>query len=221
MSGTGWLDLLTFRSTWPRECGLRVQPPAVMRPVLPAIDALAVNRVEHLSRFQPPYSPWQGCAEHRRCQPGYRFRRHRFFSAAQWRRIPRLRCRASGRTFSRQAFAVSCYRKRPELLRPDRRVPRTTISVTRWNNTAPGSPRSRGRSGRTYCRSCMVPGCRVSLPAVVGPGVHAGSPSCRSVPQPLCQAAPESSRSAITTAGAISYASPGGDQRERSPAGLS
>jgi hypothetical protein len=91
-----------------------------MKLVVPAIDALAVNPVEHLSRFQPPFCPWQGCAEHRRCQPGYRFRRHRFFSAAQRLRIPRLRCRACKRTFSRQTFAVSCYRKRPELLRPDR-----------------------------------------------------------------------------------------------------
>jgi transposase-like protein len=74
--------------------------------------------VEHLSGFQPPFCPWQGCPEHRRCEPGYRFRRHGFFSTAQRRRIPRFRCRTCNRTFSRQTFAVSYYRKRPELLRP-------------------------------------------------------------------------------------------------------
>lgn len=74
--------------------------------------------VEYLSRFQPRFCPWQGCTEHQRRQPGYRFRRHGFFSTAQRRRIPRFRCRACGRTFSRQTFAVSYYRKRPALLRP-------------------------------------------------------------------------------------------------------
>jgi transposase-like protein len=74
--------------------------------------------VEHLSRFQPPFCPWQSCAEHQRRQPGYRFRRHGFFSTAQRRRIPRFRCLICKRTFSRQTFAVSYYRKRPELLRP-------------------------------------------------------------------------------------------------------
>jgi len=73
--------------------------------------------VEFLSRFQPPFCPWQGCPEHPRSQPGYRFRRHGFFSTAQRRRIPRYRCCACGRTFSRQTFAVSYYRKRPRLLR--------------------------------------------------------------------------------------------------------
>jgi len=73
--------------------------------------------VEHLSGFQPPFCPWQGCREHRRTQPGYRFRRHGFFSTSQRRRIPRFCCCSCGRTFSRQTFAVSYYRKRPRLLR--------------------------------------------------------------------------------------------------------
>jgi len=74
--------------------------------------------VEHLSGFQPSFCPWQGCPEHLRSQSGYRFLRHGFFSTAQRRRIPRFRCRSCRRTFSRQTFAVSYYRKRPELLRP-------------------------------------------------------------------------------------------------------
>ena len=72
--------------------------------------------VEHLSDFQPRHCPWRGCAEHRRRHPGYRFRRHGYFSTARRRRIPRFRCKTCKRTFSRQTFSVSYYRKRPELL---------------------------------------------------------------------------------------------------------
>jgi transposase-like protein len=72
--------------------------------------------VEHRADFQPPFCPWRDCSEHRRRVPGYRFRRHGFFSTARRRRIPRFRCLACRRTFSRQTFSVSYYRKRPELL---------------------------------------------------------------------------------------------------------
>jgi hypothetical protein len=60
---------------------------------------------------------------------GYRSRTHRFFATAQRRRIPRIRYRASRRTFSRQTFAVCCCRKRPDLRRPDRatRGPATAV----------------------------------------------------------------------------------------------
>jgi len=49
--------------------------------------------------------------------PGYRFRRHGFYSTKRRRRIPRFRCLTCKRTFSRQTFSVSYYRKRPELMR--------------------------------------------------------------------------------------------------------
>jgi len=73
--------------------------------------------VEYRSRFQPPFCPWRGCPEHRRSEPGYRFRRHGYYSTHRRRRIPRFRCLTCGRTFSRQAFSVSYYSKRPDLLR--------------------------------------------------------------------------------------------------------
>ena len=74
--------------------------------------------VEYLTDFQPPFCPWPECPEHQRNSPGYRFRRHGFFSTSRRRRIPRFRCLLCRRTFSRQTFSVSYYRKRPELLRP-------------------------------------------------------------------------------------------------------
>ncbi|MHC4934108.1 MAG: hypothetical protein ACYTGV_18195 [Planctomycetota bacterium] len=73
--------------------------------------------VEYLSDFQPPFCPWRSCPQHRRSEPGYRFRRHGHYATARRRRIPRFRCLTCRRTFSRQTFSVSYYRKRPELLR--------------------------------------------------------------------------------------------------------
>jgi hypothetical protein len=73
--------------------------------------------VEYLSNFQPQFCPWRHCAEHRRNAPGYRFRRHGSFSTLRRRRVPRFLCLTCRRTFSRQTFSVSYYRKRPELLR--------------------------------------------------------------------------------------------------------
>ena len=73
--------------------------------------------VEHRSSFQPAFCPWRACKEHRRRAPGYRFRRHGTYSSQTPRRVPRFLCLACRRTFSRQTFAVSYYRKRPELLR--------------------------------------------------------------------------------------------------------
>jgi transposase-like protein len=74
--------------------------------------------VEHLARFQPAFCPRSRCAEHLRRHPGYRFRRLGFFSTTRRQRIPRFRCLSCGGAFSRQSFAVSYYRKRPELLIP-------------------------------------------------------------------------------------------------------
>ena len=74
--------------------------------------------VEHLSAFQPPFCPHPECPEHRRTSPGYRFRRHGVYASRRRRRVPRFLCRTCRRTFSRQTFAVSYYRKRPELMRP-------------------------------------------------------------------------------------------------------
>jgi len=76
-----------------------------------------LTAVEYLSNFQPLFCPWRNCAQHRRNSSGYRFRRHGFFSTLRRRRVPRFLCLTCRRTFSRQTFSVSYYRKRPELLR--------------------------------------------------------------------------------------------------------
>src|SRR6476660_9951377 len=74
--------------------------------------------VEHLGAFQPAFCPRPECPEHRRTAPGYRFRRHGVYASRRRSRVPRFLCLTCRRTFSRQTFAVSYYRKRPELMRP-------------------------------------------------------------------------------------------------------
>jgi hypothetical protein len=74
--------------------------------------------VEHLSRFQPAFCPRRECPEHVRVAPGFRFERQGFYSTRRRWRIPRFRCLVCRASFSRQAFAVSYYSKRPELLLP-------------------------------------------------------------------------------------------------------
>ena len=74
--------------------------------------------VEHLGGFQPAFCPRRGCPEHRRITPGYRFRHHGTYSSRRRSRVPRFLCLTCRHTFSRQTFAVSYYRKRPELMRP-------------------------------------------------------------------------------------------------------
>ncbi|HEY5719949.1 MAG TPA: hypothetical protein VIW02_06165 [Gammaproteobacteria bacterium] len=65
----------------------------------------------------PPFCPWPGCPEHRRAGCGFRFTHHGTYATAR-RTVPRFRCSACGRTFSRQSFALSYYLKRPELVLP-------------------------------------------------------------------------------------------------------
>ncbi len=73
--------------------------------------------VEYWSDFRPPFCPWRGCAEHLRRDAGYRFHKHASYSTQRRKRVPRFRCLACKKTFSRQTFSVTYYRKRPELLR--------------------------------------------------------------------------------------------------------
>jgi len=73
--------------------------------------------VEYCSDFQPPFCPWRECAEHLRRSAGYRFHKHASYSTQRRKRVPRFLCLTCKRTFSRQTFSVTYYRKRPELLR--------------------------------------------------------------------------------------------------------
>jgi len=74
--------------------------------------------VEHLAAFQPSFCPRRECPEHRRTSPGYRFFRHGVYASRRRFRVPRFLCLTCRHTFSRQSFAISYYRKRPELMHP-------------------------------------------------------------------------------------------------------
>ncbi len=73
--------------------------------------------VERQVGFRPSFCPWRECPEHRRRESGYRYHRHGSYSTARRRGVPRFRCLTCLRTFSRQTFSVTYYRKRPRLLR--------------------------------------------------------------------------------------------------------
>ena len=72
--------------------------------------------VERLQHFEPRFCPWPECTEHTRSESGYPFRRHGSYATRRKNEIPRFRCSACHRTFSRQTFSVTYYCKRPGLL---------------------------------------------------------------------------------------------------------
>ena len=69
--------------------------------------------------FVPTHCPWSACSEH---APGSRASRYRFHRPGWYKRksaphrIPRFRCLACKRTYSRQTFSTTYYAKRPRLL---------------------------------------------------------------------------------------------------------
>ena len=69
--------------------------------------------------FVPTHCPWKECCQH---APGprsarYRFHRHGYYTrACAPHKIPRFRCLACERTYSRQTFSTTYYAKRPRLL---------------------------------------------------------------------------------------------------------
>ena len=72
--------------------------------------------VERLQLFKPRFCPWPDCLEHRRTCRRYRFRRWGVYTTPNGRTVPRFRCHACRRTFSRQTFSVTYYLKRPGLV---------------------------------------------------------------------------------------------------------
>lgn len=72
--------------------------------------------VEWRQDFQPRFCPWPKCAQHRGRGAGFRYQRAGHYTTRRGRRVPRFRCGACRRGFSRQTFATSYYLKRPELL---------------------------------------------------------------------------------------------------------
>jgi len=73
--------------------------------------------VDRLQSFRPPFCPRAACRHHRR-SAGFRFRRHGHYRTARGLPRARFRCLSCGSTFSRRAFSVAYYLKRPELLVP-------------------------------------------------------------------------------------------------------
>lgn len=68
--------------------------------------------------FDPPRCPHNNCLYHRNPAPGF-FARHGYYRAAcRPHPIPRYRCKACGRTFSRQTFHVSYRDQKPHLNQP-------------------------------------------------------------------------------------------------------
>jgi len=78
-----------------------------------------IQPLEIQRRFAPTFCPWRDCTHHR-IAPQQRFAYQRFgaYRRRNGRRVPRFRCKACCRTFSKQTFAVSYFLKRPELLVP-------------------------------------------------------------------------------------------------------
>jgi transposase-like protein len=73
--------------------------------------------VDRLQDFRPPFCPRKHCPGHTR-PDRFRFRKHGTYPTARGVRVPRFRCLGCHSTFSRRAFSLAYYRKRPELLRP-------------------------------------------------------------------------------------------------------
>jgi transposase-like protein len=73
--------------------------------------------VDRLQSFRPPFCPRRDCPHHTR-PADFRFRKHGRYRTARGLVLPRFRCLGCGSTFSRRAFSLAYYLKRPELLRP-------------------------------------------------------------------------------------------------------
>jgi len=73
--------------------------------------------VDRLQDFRPTFCPRENCPHHTR-PDGFRYKKDGSYPTARGIRVPRFRCHECGSTFSRRAFSLAYYRKRPELLRP-------------------------------------------------------------------------------------------------------
>lgn len=71
--------------------------------------------IDRLQHFQPPFCPRRRCPDHHAASPP-RFIRHGSYPTRRGFWVPRFRCRRCGGTFSRRAFSLTYYLKRPELL---------------------------------------------------------------------------------------------------------
>ena len=78
-----------------------------------------IQPLEKQRRFVPRFCPRKDCPQHLlRDGQTFRFQYHGGYRRRDGRRVPRYRCLACGKTSSKQAFALSYFLKRPELLVP-------------------------------------------------------------------------------------------------------
>jgi len=73
--------------------------------------------VDRLQDFRPPFCPRRHCPDHHAPTPP-RFIRHGSYPTRRGFHVQRFRCPRCGATFSRRAFSLAYYLKRPELLIP-------------------------------------------------------------------------------------------------------
>jgi transposase-like protein len=73
--------------------------------------------VDRLQHFRPPFCPRVDCPHHTDPR-GFRYRHHGFYRTRKGVAVPRFRCRECRKTFSRRAFSLTYFLKRPELLEP-------------------------------------------------------------------------------------------------------
>ena len=87
-------------------------PPGMLRPGT-SVEAIAPGR------FRPPFCPRSECPSRRKGGAPFRYSRAGSYRRMCDRRvIPRFTCKVCGSGFSQQAFALTYYLKRPELLQP-------------------------------------------------------------------------------------------------------
>jgi len=73
--------------------------------------------VDRVQGFRPRFCPRRNCRHHTRPDE-FRYWKHGSYRTARAGKLPRFLCLACGSSFSRRAFSLTYYRKRPELLRP-------------------------------------------------------------------------------------------------------
>jgi len=73
--------------------------------------------VDRLQELRPPFCPRRWCRHHTRAE-GFRWRKHGTYTTARGACRQRYRCLGCGSTFSRRAFSVAYWAKRPELIVP-------------------------------------------------------------------------------------------------------
>ena len=95
-----------------------MQPPQIGTILgLPACMDWPKTPVDRLQDFKPPFCPREN-GEHHTNPEGFRWGESGSYPVKRGFRIKRYRCKSCESTFSRKAFSITYYLKRPELVRP-------------------------------------------------------------------------------------------------------